>query len=940
MTRISVTMAWNCAMHAAATLALVILLACPASAQTYRIETLFGDFDPLEEAPLSEAWVRYPTGLAVDSEGSLFFVDADTFRIRKVDASGQVRTVAGSGLLGYSGDGGPATSARLGRGAQGLAVDGAGNVYVADTDNRRIRKIDSSGTITTIAGTGAWGPDGDGGPAKRAGLTAVYGLAADAGGNLYVADTWADSIRMIDTNGNIVTVAGTGEEGHGGDGGPASEARLDKPRGVATDAAGNLYVADSDNHRIRRVDVSGTITTIAGTGGQGYRGDGGPATEAELSEPHGVSVDAAGNVYIADSGNGVVRRVGLEGTISTVAGISPATSDTHSGSGNGLPIGFPRALAIGPSGEVYVSDSYGDAILRLDEAGTVAKFVGQGQPDLHRPGGTALDASGNVYVADSSRHRILKIDSSGVAVTAAGSGEPGNSGDGGPAAAATFSFPSDVAVGDDGALYIADTGNSQIRKVDSSGAVTTVAGTGKAGFGGDGGPARRARFDSPVAVARGPGGAIYVADRGNLRIRRIDAAGIVTTVAGNGESGEAEQGVAATQSPLNALKDIAVDSEGRVYFTVSRSNRVFRIDLAGQITVAAGTGRWGASGDGGLATHARLTSPTGVSVSESDTLYIADSWNHQIRKVTTDGIITTIAGSGIHGFDGDGSPATMFALHRPEGVAAVSDKAVIVVDSDNHRIRVLTAEAPRPEITSILNGASYKANIAAGSVAVVRGINLASGVASAKALSRTLALPTALLETSVTVRDLTNTSWARRVAGLYSVSPTEIRFQIPERTAIGRVVVTVTQEGSRSRRRAIHVTNAAPGLFAANGDGRGVAAAEALRVARDGTRTTVEVSRFDAGRQRHVAVPIDLRGHSDPVYLTLFGTGFRGATGLLGVVMGGQGVAVESYGPSSASHGVDELVIGPIPKSVQGPSLDIVATVDGQDSNVVTIEVR
>lgn len=933
-------MAWNCAVHAAARLALVILLACPASAQTYRIETLFGDFDPLEEAPLPEAWVRYPTGLAVDSEGSLFFIDADTFRIRKVDASGQVRTVAGSGLLGYSGDGGPATSARLGRGAQGLAVDGAGNVYIADTDNGRIRKIDPSGTITTIAGTGAWGPDGDGGPATRAGLTAVYGLAADAWGNLYVADTWADSIRKIDSNGNIVTVAGTGAEGHSGDGGPASEARLDKPRGVATDAAGNLYVADSDNHRIRRVDVSGTITTIAGTGGQGYRGDGGPATEAALSEPHGVSVDSAGNIYVADSGNGVVRKVGPDGTISTVAGIRPETSDSPSGPGNGLRIGFPRALAIGPSGEVYVSDSYGDTILRLDAAGTVAKFVGRGQPDLHQPGGAALDASGNVYVADRSRHRILKIDTAGVAVTAAGSGEPGNSGDGGPAVAAAFSFPSDVAVGDDGALYIADTGNSQIREVNSSGTVTTVAGTGKRGFGGDGGPATRARFDSPVAVATGPGGAIYIADSGNHRIRRIDAAGVVTTVAGNGDSGEAELGVPATDSPLDTLRDIAVDSQGRVYFTVSRSNRVFRIDLAGLLTVGAGTGEWGASGDGGLATRARLLDPAGVSVSESDTLYIADSWNHQIRKVTTDGIITTIAGSGIRGFDGDGSPATMFALYLPGGVAAVSDKTVIVVDSDNHRIRVLTAEAPRPEITSILNGASYQANIAAGSIAVVRGINLASGVASATALSRALALPTALLETSVTVRDLTKTSWARRVAGLYSVSPTEIRIQIPERTARGRVVVSVTREGSKSRRRAIHVTNSAPGLFAANGDGRGVAAAEAIRVARDGTRTTVEVFRFDAGRQRHVAVPIDLSGHSDPVYLTLFGTGFRGATGLPGVVIGGQEVAVESYGPSSGSHGVDELVIGPIPKSVRGPSLDILATVDGQDSNVVTIEVR
>ena len=184
------------AVRLAAYLAVLVPVANLASAQIYRIETLLGDFDPLEEVPVADAWVRHPTAVAIDSEGSLyFFVDRDTYRMRKVDPSGRVSAVAGSALFGYGGDGGPATSARLGERVEGLAVDGEGNVYIGDTENYRIRRVDTAGTIETIAGTGAWGTQGDGGPAKRAGLTAVQGLALDAAGNLYIADTWDDRIR-------------------------------------------------------------------------------------------------------------------------------------------------------------------------------------------------------------------------------------------------------------------------------------------------------------------------------------------------------------------------------------------------------------------------------------------------------------------------------------------------------------------------------------------------------------------------------------------------------------------------------------------------------------------------------------------------------------------------------------------------------------------------
>ena len=344
----------------------------------------------------------------------------------------------------------------------------------------------AAGTITTIAGTGEYGYGGDGGPAVDAQLSRPWGVAVDGEGNLYIADGDNGRIRKVDSSGTIDTVAGTGRLGFSGDGGPATAARLRFPSGVATDDAGSLYIADQHNQRIRKVDSSGIITTIAGTGARGYGGDGGPAAQARLNHPHGVATDGAGNVYIADYGNQRIRKVDTSGVITTVAG----------------------------TGELGGRVS-GDGGLAVEA-------------QLRNAHGVAMDGAGNLYIADTEGDRIRKVDSSGVITTVAGTGEGGHGGDGGPATAATLKYPTGVAVDDAGNLYIVDCYDHRIRKVDSSGFITTIAGTGEGGHEGDGGPASQAQLNYPRRVALDGAGSLYITDTGNNRIRVVRLKSLLT----------------------------------------------------------------------------------------------------------------------------------------------------------------------------------------------------------------------------------------------------------------------------------------------------------------------------------------------------------------------------------------------------------------------------
>jgi sugar lactone lactonase YvrE len=320
------------------------------------------------------AQLRFPRGVAVDSAGNVYIADADNHRIRKVTPGGVITTFAGTGVAGFSGDTGQATAAQLST-PYGVAVDAAGNVYIADLLNQRIRKVDPSGVITTYAGTGVAGFSGDTGQATAAQISFPYGVAVDTAGNVYIAALGNQRVRKVDPTGIITTFAGTGVPGFSGDTGQATAARLSSPVGVGADAAGNVYIADAVNNRVRKVDPTGIITTFAGTGVPGFAGDTGQATLAQLKVPTGVAVDAAGNVYIADRENSRVRRVDPSGVITTLAGTGAFGFSGDTGQANLAQVAVPWGVATDAAGNVYIGDNGNHRVRKVATVPPTASFT-------------------------------------------------------------------------------------------------------------------------------------------------------------------------------------------------------------------------------------------------------------------------------------------------------------------------------------------------------------------------------------------------------------------------------------------------------------------------------------------------------------------------------------------------------------------------------------
>jgi sugar lactone lactonase YvrE len=634
--------------------------------------------------------------VAVDAAGNLFIADVANNRVRKVDPTGIITTVAGTGPADcgpyagctgtFGGDGGPATDAQL-SGPWGVAVDAAGNLFIADTGNQRLREVDIAGTIATVGGNGLVGRSGDGGPATSAELNGPAGVALDPAGNLFIADANQNCIRKVDPTGTITTVAGNGIvhcdavngcNAFSGDDGPATNAQLNWPNGVAVDRAGNLLIADAGHNRIRKVDTAGTITTVAGTGSVscgssycgGFSGDGGPATSARLSNPAGVAADAAGNLFIADTSNQRLREVDTAGIIATVAGNGTTSFGGDTGPGTSAQLKGPSGVALDLAGNLFIPDAGNNRIRMVDSAGTITTVAGGGSDGLG-DGGPATNAQLNLAYSLSAEYHLAYA---GVAVDAAGN------------------------------LLIADVGNQRIRKVDTAGTITTVAGNGTYGFGGDEGPATSAQLNLPSGVAVDLAGNLFIADSWNQRIRKVDTTGTITTVAGGGNDGLGDGGPA-TSAQLSLPSGLAVDAAGNLFIADLGNNRIRKVDAAGTINTVAGTGDGGFAGDGGPATNAQLKSPSDVVVDAAGTLFIVDSYNQRLRKVDPAGTITTVAGigtsncygmgGGCYGaFSGDGGPAISAELNDPSGVVVDPAGNLLIADWGNNRIRKVEASTP------------------------------------------------------------------------------------------------------------------------------------------------------------------------------------------------------------------------------------------------------
>jgi sugar lactone lactonase YvrE len=658
---------------------LSLILSGSGFGQTYTIKTIAGGGLP-ENMPGLAARLGYVSGLTLDAAGDVIFVAGNT--VLRLDTSGTLTRVAGSGVFGFGGDNGPATQAKLAA-PIGISLDSAGNIYIADSNNHRIRKV-TNGVITTVAGNGTMGFSGDQGAATDARLRLPDSVAVDAAGNLYINDRGNQRVRKV-TNGVITTVAGGGSSLD--DDVPAADARLQNPQGVVVDAAGNLYIPDffGFHGRIRKI-ADGMITTIAGGGSD--LGDTVSAYDARIGpEITAITVDSAGSLYFGDTSMvnppdyGYRIRKLADGVITTLAGNNGEYG--VDGPVTQVGVSFPGGLAVDAAGNLFLAEEDTSLVRKISD-GVITTLAGGGRFSEDgpadgaqiEPSGIAVDSAGDVYFAEIYAQRVRKL-SHGLITTVAGNGTSGENSDNGPAGDATLHFPGAVAFDGSGNLYIADV--ERIRKVSKDGVITTVAGGGSDS--GDNVPATSAFLVLPFRFAVDSSGDVYISQPAANRIRKVSN-GVITTVAGGGfDSGD---DVPATTARLYAPMGLAVDSSGSLYFADANSNRVRKVSN-GTITTVAGNGKQGFVGDNGPATSATLIIPFAVAVDSAGNLYISDTGNSRIRKVTN-GVITTIAGNGTPGFSDDNDPATTLVF---PGEISLEPAGNIYL-TENDRIRVLT----------------------------------------------------------------------------------------------------------------------------------------------------------------------------------------------------------------------------------------------------------
>jgi len=738
-----------------------------------------------------------------------------------------IDTVAGSS---WNGDGGPAIDALL-RQPQGIAKDKDENIYIAEAGAHRVRKVSRSGTIATIAGTGIRGFSGDGGPAAAAQLNTPYGLAIDPIGNLYIADLGNSRVRRVSTDGTITTIAGGGVLAPTVDnqGRQATEYALLTPRNIAIAYNGDIYVSDFDAHRVFRVYPTGELTLFAGTGEAGFFGDGGSATLAKLAYPAGILADYT-SLYIADSQNGVVRRV-ADGKITSVLQVptpvaigldawgvlhvaDAATGNLIRFAPSSEPVVVIQGasdLTLGIDSALWVSDANAGVVRTLSYLGEAGLGAGNGssvrgdagpaiEALLQQPSGVAVDTLGNLYIADRANNRIRRVTPEGVIDTLAGRDgaaspeeEPGF-GDGGPALEARLRAPSAIAVDAMGDLFVSDTGHHRVREITPAGVVLPIAGTGVPGVGGEGEVATESALTSPGGLALDPAGNLYIADTGNGRIRRISSSGIANTLLGD------------LHGPRGLTFEPGGDGAGQLYFTEEDAARVGRIDLvSGQITY------FGMDSDG----NSLWSVPRGIAVDASGDVFVADTGRQQILRIaagsTAPEDISVMAGTGSAGFSGDQGPALDAQLGYPWDVAVGLDDRIYVADLDNGRVRRMAPapDDPPPGIV-VLNAASFASSpVAPGMLIALRN----TGVKETDAGDLTV-LINAILTPVISVDD------------------TQIVTEAPMTlSSADSVDIVLVNQGALIASLSVNAAAAAPALFT---DGSG----HALAANQDGTMNT------------------------------------------------------------------------------------------------------
>jgi len=733
----------------------------------------------------SNADLAAPAAVAKDSAGNLYIADPSAHDIFKVDTSGNLTVFAG---LGYptehtlNQNGQLATKSSLNY-PSGVATDTKGNVYIADTVNYVVRQVSSKGTMVGIAGNTKLCQDpiklcGDGATAKGAQLNYPIGVATDSAGNVYIADTGDNRIRVVNMGTTTITIAGvniapgviqtvvgtgapcaTSLAGSCGDTGPALSAQLNNPQGVAVDAAGNIYISDSGDRRIRIVSTSGVISAYAGSGNPCFPrqgcGNNGPPTSANLSNPWQIVLDGSGNLFIADaSTNSVWEMVAATQTMTIVAGFGLPGFAGDGGPATSASLNTTRGVAVDAIGNVFIADAGNQRVRQFTVGGNISTFAGGGSGNdgsvatsaiLGGGRGVALDSAGNLYIADTYNNRIREVTPSsppstiGTITTIAGTGIAGFAGDGGLATSAELNFPNAIAVDSSNNVYVTDAGNFVIRKyTPGTGNLVVVAGTPQGQCNafpcGDGGPATGsggATFAQPNQIALDAAGNIYVADAGTHSIRVVNTTGAPITIAGvtiqpgdiqtvagtngtacgNPLSGSCGDNGPASSAQLNAPFGVAVDGSGNIFIADTGDNRIRKVTAAtGIIAAYAYKGTSGFGPSTGPALSASYNTPHYVALDPRGNLYVSESdFDYVVERVdAVNHSVIPVAGVStnpkVYGWLGDGGLATLASINNA-GVIVDGSGHLYIADDSNNRVReVLLTPSATPSVSSLTFG--------------------------------------------------------------------------------------------------------------------------------------------------------------------------------------------------------------------------------------------